>query len=96
MVHALEELRNDNLSLASWEFLSSQAKINLSRDEIASFDQALRLYNTNAEVDFFNHNKLRDSGMPVKQFEAIHKRSRPSLKKNSLSWGLQHPTLELS
>ena len=48
---AFEELRNDNLSLASREFLSSRVKINLSRDEIASFDQALRLYSTNAEVD---------------------------------------------
>ena len=69
----LEELRNDNLSLANWEFLSSRAQINLPPEEIASFDQALRLYNTNAEVDLYNHNRLRDSGLPVKRFEAIHK-----------------------
>ena len=27
---ALEELRNDDLSIANWEFLGSRAKINLS------------------------------------------------------------------
>ena len=70
---ALEELRNDNLSIENWEFLSSRAQINLSPAEIASFEQALRLYSTNAEVDLFNFNKLRDSGMPVKKFEAIHR-----------------------
>jgi hypothetical protein len=57
----LEELRNDNLSLANWGFW---AQINLSREEIAS----------DAEVALYNHNRLRDSGMPVKRFEAIHKR----------------------
>jgi hypothetical protein len=29
------------------------------------------IHSTNAEVDLFNHNKLRDSGMPVKKFEPL-------------------------
>ena len=63
-----------SLSTANWEFLSSRAQINLSPDEIASFDQALRpIVLGNVKADLFNHNKLRDSGMPVKRFEAIHK-----------------------
>ncbi|KAN0068478.1 hypothetical protein V8E54_013202 [Elaphomyces granulatus] len=66
----LEMLRNDDLSLTSWEFLSSRTKINLS-PEIASFDQALRLYSTNAKVDLFDHNRLRDSGMPVKEAYSV-------------------------
>jgi hypothetical protein len=65
----LEVLRNDDLSLANWEFLSPWAKINLSPDEIASFGQALRLYSTNAEEDLFDHNRLGDSGMPVKTMD---------------------------
>jgi hypothetical protein len=46
---ALEELRNDNLNMANWGLLSSRGRINLSPDEIASSDQALRLYSTNAD-----------------------------------------------
>jgi hypothetical protein len=37
----LEVLHNDDLSLANWDSLGSRAKINISPDEIASFDQAL-------------------------------------------------------
>jgi hypothetical protein len=72
----LEMLRNDDLSLTSWEFLSSRTKINLS-PEIASFDQALRLYSTNAKVDLFDHNRLRDSGMPVKGSKQSARLNRP-------------------
>jgi len=34
----------------------------------------LPLLSTDAEVDLFDHNGLGDSCMPVKRFEAIHKR----------------------
>ena len=34
---------------ANWEFLSSRGRINISLDEIASFDQALHLHSTNAD-----------------------------------------------
>ena len=47
---ALTELRSDTLSETSWRLLCTRARNELSPDEVATFDSALRLYFTNNEI----------------------------------------------
>lgn len=68
----LDQLRNDNLSVVNWEFLKERAACNLHPDEVASFDNALRLYFTNREVNEYNHEKLKNCGQPIKKIVAEH------------------------
>jgi hypothetical protein len=54
--------------------ISSQAKINLPQIRLPLLTKlCVSICNTNAEVDLFDHNRLGDSGMLVKRFEAILK-----------------------
>ncbi len=64
---ALNELRESKLSRESWELLCKRIRNELSPDEVASFDTALRLYFTNAEVNGRNHDCLARGGQPVKK-----------------------------
>ena len=58
---ALSELRVSQVSRESWELLSIRVANQLSPEEIASFDSALRLYFTTAEVRETNAEKLMAS-----------------------------------
>jgi ATP-dependent DNA helicase PIF1 len=61
------------LSKESWELLRTRIANDLSRTEVATFDSALRLYFTNAEVKEMNLKKLSDMNQPVKTVKAQHK-----------------------
>ena len=63
---ALSELRASQLSKQSWELLRTRIANNLSPTEVATFDSALRLYFTNAEVRETNFKKLSGVNQPVK------------------------------
>jgi ATP-dependent DNA helicase PIF1 len=70
---ALGELRASQLSKESWELLRTRIANDLSPTEVATFDSALRLYFTNAEVKEMNHKKLSAVNRPVKMVLAQHK-----------------------
>jgi ATP-dependent DNA helicase PIF1 len=70
---ALSELRTATLSQASWELLCTRTANQLSPDEVAGFDKALRLYYTTAEVCETNYNCLAATNQPVKKLTAEHK-----------------------
>jgi hypothetical protein len=54
----VEEICDDNLSLANWGFPFALGPKSISPQ--ASFDQSLHLYSTNTEVDIFNRNGSGD------------------------------------
>ncbi len=70
---ALSELRTATLSQASWELLCTRTANQLSPDEVCSFENALRLYYTTAEVRETNYNRLAAANQPVKKLTAEHK-----------------------
>ena len=70
---ALSELRVSQLSKESWELLCTRIANQLSPDEVAAFDPALRLYFTTAEVKETNFGKLAATNRPVKKILAHHK-----------------------
>ena len=70
---ALSELRVSQLSKESWELLCTRVANELSPIEVATFDTALRLYFTTAEVKETNFNKLSATNRPVKRIVAHHK-----------------------
>jgi ATP-dependent DNA helicase PIF1 len=67
---ALDKLRNSTLSKESWELLCTRVVNQLSADEVATFDPALRLYFTNEEVRNRNTTALAGQNMPVKRIAA--------------------------
>jgi ATP-dependent exoDNAse (exonuclease V) alpha subunit len=70
---ALSELRASQLSRESWELLCTRVANQLSPEEVATFDSALRLYYTTEEVRGTNCAKLAAANMPVKKIIAQHK-----------------------
>ena len=68
----LDELRVSRLSQESWAFLCTRVANQLSPTEVATFDSALRLYFTTAEVRETNFAKLAATGQPVKKIVAHH------------------------
>ena len=70
---ALGELRASQLSKESWELLRTRIANDLSPTEVVTFDSALRLYFTNAEVKEMNLKKLSGVNQPVKTVLAQHK-----------------------
>src|SRR5467141_950873 len=62
---ALSQLRVGQLTKESWELLYSRVRNELSLEEVASFDTALRLYYyTNAEVNETNFAHLSALNQP--------------------------------
>ena len=70
---ALGELRASQLSKESWELLRMRIANDLPPTEVATFDSALRLYFTNAEVKEKNFEKLSGLNQPVKTVKAQHR-----------------------
>jgi hypothetical protein len=68
----LDELRANEVTKAGWLSLSKRVRNQLPPQEIATFDNAMRLYFRNEEVRQYNHDKLRDTGAPVKKILARH------------------------
>ena len=69
---ALSELRASRLSQSSWELLCTRVQNQLSPDEVASFQSALRLYFTNDEVRERNYGQLAAENRPVKKILSKH------------------------
>jgi hypothetical protein len=69
---ALEELRVYQVSQQSWQLLSTRVQNQLTRDEVESFDDALRLYFRREEVRIYNHRRLRDCKQPILKIKSTH------------------------
>jgi hypothetical protein len=69
---ALSELRESKLSESSWRLLCTRVQNQLSPDEVASFQSALRLYFTNDEVREYNYRQLAATNRPVKRIISKH------------------------
>ncbi|EAQ93098.1 predicted protein [Chaetomium globosum CBS 148.51] len=69
---ALEELRIADVSVSSWELLSSRRSVKLSPEEVDSFADALRIYPTKGQVVEYNHHHMLGLDSPAIQVEAKH------------------------
>jgi hypothetical protein len=69
---ALEELRVYQVSQQSWQLLNTRVRNQLTRDEVESFDDALRLYFRREEVRIYNHRRLRDYKQPILKIKSTH------------------------
>jgi hypothetical protein len=68
----LSELREDKLTREGWEFLCTRVANQLSSAELASLDDALRLYFTRAEMHETNSTNLAATNRPVRKISALH------------------------
>jgi len=80
--NALQGLRHSCVTLKHWETLTSRVQSNLTPTEVATFDTALRIYGKKADVNAFNHARMRDLQKPVLVVEASHE---PASGKNATS-----------
>ena len=69
---ALEGLRNNHVTQDDWRLLSTRVQSSLNRAEVATFDEALRVYGKKADVNAYNHEKMKALGVAVKQVKAHH------------------------
>jgi hypothetical protein len=69
---ALEELRKGDVSVPSWELLTSRCSVKLPPDEVDGFADALRIYPTKARVLDYNHQHMLGLDSPAIQVEAKH------------------------
>jgi hypothetical protein len=69
---ALDGLRFNNPTAAHWGLLSSRLQMNLSPEEVKTFDSALRIYPTNHQVDAYNTEHLEKLNSPCIQALALH------------------------
>jgi hypothetical protein len=84
---ALSQLRVSQLTRESWELLCTRVKNQLSPDDVAEFQTALRLYYTNAEMNETNFAQLSALNRPVKKIHAQHK-GRNANKRRLTIWPL--------
>jgi ATP-dependent DNA helicase PIF1 len=68
---ALAELRSDSVSDSTWKLLLTRCQQSLSIDEVASFNDAIWLYNTRAAVGKYNAIRLRDLLRPVVVIKSV-------------------------
>ena len=69
---ALGELRESQLSHASWELLCTRVQNQLAPGEVDTFQSALRLYYTKEEVRERNYRQLAATSRPVKRLLSTH------------------------
>ena len=69
---ALSELRFMNVSMHSWEVLTSRCAVNLNLQEVQSFANAVRLYPQNKQVSGYNNKHLLRIEKAVIVLEAVH------------------------
>lgn len=85
---ALSELRELKLSKPSWELLCTRIENQLSAEDKAGFQTALRIYFTNAEVRERNYTQLAAENRPVKNILALHKGRNAALASEDEADGL--------
>jgi hypothetical protein len=69
---ALAELRNDTVGELTWRLLLSRCKQNLPANEVANFDNIIRLYGTRAAVGKYNYDRIRDLQRPILPIYAVN------------------------
>jgi hypothetical protein len=67
----LAELRSDSVSDSTWKLLLTRCQQSLSIDKVASFNDAIRFYNTCAAVGKYNAIRLRDLLRPVVVIKSV-------------------------
>ena len=72
----LENVRIDRITTADWTLLQSRVAAHLPAAEVATFNNALRIYATKAEVNELNYRSLRDLRRPAVVVEADHEGER--------------------
>jgi hypothetical protein len=92
---ALEELRKQDVSVASWQLLSSRCSVKLSPDAVDSFNNALRIFPTRDQVNKYNHEHMLGLASPAILAEASHEGNGADKVSSSLAGNLVK-TLPLS
>jgi hypothetical protein len=70
---ALRELKRANVSIPSWELLTSRCAVKLTAaEEVDTFANALSIYPTKAQVNTYNHDHMVDLDSAVIQVNASH------------------------
>ncbi|THW57571.1 hypothetical protein D6D20_07882 [Aureobasidium pullulans] len=64
------DIRNSTVSNASYNALAGRSMALLSPADIRQFDDAIRIYNTNRQVDLLNHSRMRSANLPVLRIDA--------------------------
>lgn len=65
--NALDGLRHNNPTVQQWRLLSTRAQAALSLEEVRSFDDALRVYPRNSQVNDYNLTHLEGLNLPCYQ-----------------------------
>lgn len=58
--------------MATWRLLCSRIGNNLPHNEVQSFDKALKVFSTKAEVAEYNYDQLIAQDQPIKRIKAVH------------------------
>ncbi|KAF6834321.1 mitochondrial dna helicase [Colletotrichum plurivorum] len=67
---ALDQLRTSTVTVDTWRLLCTRARAMLRPQEVQQFDDALRIYFTNAEVNEYNITKLEGLESPIRTLQA--------------------------
>lgn len=67
----LDEIAEGDVQRRSWELLMSR-RIDINREEMQSFETAVRLYPTNDEANIYNERRLDELKLPVAVIKAEH------------------------
>lgn len=89
----LEGMRNNAVTIEHWNLLASRVQSTLPAAIIATFDDALRLYGKKSDVNDYNHRKMRDLGVSVRQLKAQHIGGSDAEKASWDTGGNLHPNL---
>ena len=69
---ALEGLRNSQPTVEHWELLCTRVRCELTAEEVALFDEAIRIFPTNQQVTNYNLNHMVALQQPCRQVVAKH------------------------
>jgi ATP-dependent DNA helicase PIF1 len=69
---ALEGLRGNRPSVDNWRLLCTRLQANLGQREVDSFDNAVRIYPTNAQVKEYNTDHMERLRVPFIQVAATN------------------------
>lgn len=89
----LEGLRNNAVSVQHWQLLCSRVQSEVAPAVVAEFSDALRLYGKKADVNEYNHVKMRDLGKSVRLLKAEHAGGPEAEKASWDQGGNLHATL---
>ncbi|KAF5578398.1 ATP-dependent DNA helicase PIF1 [Fusarium pseudoanthophilum] len=91
---ALQGLRRGRPTVQHWRLLSSRVKSKLTEEEVATFDDALRIFPTNLQVREFNRSHMEQLNNAVIQIAATHSNQFGNDAESSVAGNL-HKTLPI-